>query len=392
MSKRVGMEVSIAVSEAVKLANTDVIAAYPITPQTHIVEHLSELVADGELDAEFICVESEHSAMSACVGASAAGARSYTATASQGLALMNEIVFIASSMRLPIVMTLANRSLSGPLSIWNDHSDTMSIRDCGWIQYFVENGQEAFDHTLIAFRAAEDPAVSIPAIINMDGFILTHVIEPHVMMSQEDVDKFLPPFKPIHRLDPTKPVTMGDFAMPEIFTEIKAAQEAALRGSRPTIDKAWEEFGALTGRHYKAVESYRTEGAEVLMVAMGAMAETAMMAVDHMRDKGLPIGLIKIRLWRPFPTEDLLAAVGDAQKLVVIDRAIGFGAAANPVASELASVFYNHENRPRIFNTVLGLAGRDVSVHEFEDLLKKALDADRRPGPVGDFEILGVRE
>jgi len=386
------MEVSIAVSEAVKLANTDVIAAYPITPQTHIVEHLSELVADGELDAEFICVESEHSAMSACVGASAAGARSYTATASQGLALMHEIVFIASSMRLPIVMTVANRSLSGPLSIWNDHSDTMASRDCGWIQYFVENGQEAFDHTLIAFRAAEDPKVSIPAIINMDGFILTHVIEPHIIMTQEEVDRFLPPFKPIHRLDPTKPVTMGDFAMPDIFTEIKASQEHALRASRPVIDQAWKEFGEITGRHYQAVETYRTEGAQVIMVAMGAMAETAMMAVDHMRDQGLPIGLVKIRLWRPFPTEDLLAAVGDAQKLVVLDRAIGFGAAANPVASELAAVFYSHENRPRIFNTVLGLAGRDVDVHEFEEVLKHALDADRRPGPVGDYEILGVRE
>jgi pyruvate ferredoxin oxidoreductase alpha subunit len=392
MSKRVGMEVSIAVSEAVKLANTDVIAAYPITPQTHIVEHLSELVADGELDAEFICVESEHSAMSACVGASAAGARSYTATASQGLALMHEIVFIAASMRLPIVMTVANRSLSGPLSIWNDHSDTMASRDCGWVQYFVENGQEAFDHTLIAFRVAEDPAVSLPTIINMDGFILTHVIEPHILMTQEEVDRFLPPFRPIHRLDPLKPVTMGAFAMPDMFTEVKAAQEAALRNSRPVIDQAWKEFGELTGRHYRAVETYRTEGAKVLMVAMGAMAETAMMAVDHMRDKGLPIGLVKLRLWRPFPTQDLLTAVGDAQKLVVLDRAIGFGAAANPVASELASVFYSHENRPRIFNTVLGLAGRDVSVHEFEDVLKKALDADRRPGPVGDYEILGVRE
>ncbi len=190
----------------------------------------------------------------------------------------------------------------------------------------------------------------------------------------------------------TKPVTMGDFATPDLFTEIKKAQEMALRGSRPTIDKAWEEFGEQTGRHYKAVETYRTEGAKVMMVAMGAMAETAMMAVDHMRDKGLPIGLVKIRLWRPFPTEDLLAAVGNAEKLVVLDRAIGFGAAANPVASELAAVFYSHENRPRIFNTVLGLAGRDVSVHEFEEVLQKALDADRRPGPIGDYEILGVRE
>ena len=392
MSKRVGMEVSIAVSEAVKLARTEVIAAYPITPQTHIVEHLSEIVADGELDAEFICVESEHSAMSACVGGSAAGARSYTATASQGLALMNEIVFIAASLRLPIVMTVANRSLSGPLSIWNDHSDTMSVRDCGWIQYFVENGQEAFDHTVIAFRVGEDPAVSIPVMVNMDGFILTHVIEPHILMTQEEVDRFLPPFKPVNVLDPNKPVTMGAFAMPDMFTEVKTAQEMALRNARPTIDKAWKEFGEITGRQYSAVEAYKAEGAKVLLVAMGAMAETTMGAIDRMRDRGLPVGLVKLRLWRPFPGEDLLELAGHAEKLVVIDRTISFGSAANPVAAEISSLFYSQENRPSIFNHVIGLAGRDVHVEQFEEMIQQALDADDRPGPVGEFEILGARE
>ena len=392
MSKRVGMEVSIAVSEAVKLARTEVIAAYPITPQTHIVEHLSEIVADGELDAEFICVESEHSAMSACVGGSAAGARSYTATASQGLALMNEIVFIAASLRLPIVMTVANRSLSGPLSIWNDHSDTMSVRDSGWIQYFVENGQEAFDHTVIAFRVGEDPSVSIPVMVNMDGFILTHVIEPHILMTQEEVDRFLPPFKPVNMLDPNKPVTMGAFAMPDMFTEVKTAQEMALRNARPTIDKAWKEFGEITGRQYSAVEAYKAEGAKVLLVAMGAMAETAMGAIDRMRDRGLPVGLVKLRLWRPFPGEDLLELAGHAEKLVVIDRAISFGSAANPVAAEISSLFYSQENRPSIFNHVIGLAGRDVHVEQFEEMIQQALDADGRPGPVGEFEILGARE
>ena len=392
MPKRVGMEVSIAVAEAVKLARTEVIAAYPITPQTHIVEHLSELVADGELDAEFICVESEHSAMSACVGSSAAGARSFTATASQGLALMNEVVFIASSLRMPIVMVVANRSLSGPLSIWTDHSDTMSVRDCGWIQVFVENGQEAFDHTIIAFRVAEDRKVSIPVMVNMDGFILTHVIEPHVLMSQEDVDRFLPPFQPVNVLDTNHPVTMGDFAMPDIFTEVKKAQEVALRNSRPVIDQAWQEFGALTGRHYQAVEAYRTEDAKVLLVAMGAMAETAMVAVDQLRERGQPVGLIKLRLWRPFPCEDLLRLAGHAEKLVVMDRAISFGAVSNPVVTELAALFYDQEERPRIFNWVIGLAGRDVHVSQFEDMLQQALEADRRPGPVGAFEILGVRE
>ena len=392
MSKRVGMEVSIAVAEAVRLADADVVAAYPITPQTHIVEHLSELVADGDLDAEFVCVESEHSAMSACVGSSAAGARSFTATASQGLALMHEILFIASSMRLPIVMTVANRSLSSPLSIWNDHSDIMASRDCGWIQYFVENGQEAFDHVLIAFRVAEEPEVSLPAIVNLDGFILSHMIEPHVLLSEDEVARFLPPFRPTYRLDPDKPVTMGDFAMPDFYTEVKKAQETALRNARPTIEKGWQEFAALTGRRYRAVEPYRTDGAEVLMVSMGALGETASVAIDRMRDRGLPVGLVKLRLWRPFPAEDLLRTLGEARKLVVLDRAISFGAASNPVAAEIASLFYHREPRPRIFNTVVGLGGRDVRVEDFESVLERALHGEGRPAPVGDYELIGVRE
>ena len=392
MSKRVGMEVSIAVAEAVKLANADVIAAYPITPQTHIVEHLSELVADGELDAEYICVESEHSAMSACVGSSAAGAHSFTATASQGLALMHEILFIASSMRLPIVMTVANRSLSGPLSIWNDHSDVMASRDCGWIQYFVENGQEAFDHVLIAFRVAEDPDVLLPVIVNLDGFILSHMIEPHILLGEEEAAGYLPRFQAKHRLDPDNPLSMGDFATPEFYTEVKKAQEVALRNARPTIDKAWREFKKLTGRGYQAVETYKADGAEVLLLSMGALGETASVAVDRMREKGLPVGLVKLRLWRPFPGEDLVRTLGGAEKVVVLDRALSFGAATNPVAAEVASLFYDSDTRPRILNKVVGLGGRDVRVEDFEDILQEALDADRHPGPIADYEIIGVRE
>jgi pyruvate ferredoxin oxidoreductase alpha subunit len=386
------MEVSIAVAEAVKLANADVIAAYPITPQTHIVEHLSELVADGDLDAEYVCVESEHSAMSAVVGSSAAGARSFTATASQGLALMHEILFIASSMRLPIVMTVANRALSGPLSIWNDHSDIMASRDCGWIQYFVENGQEAFDHVLIAFRVAEDPEVSLPAIVNLDGFILSHMIEPHMLLDDEEVARFIPPFVPRHRLDPDNPVTMGDFAMPDFYTEVKKGQEMALRDARAVIDKGWQEFADLTGRKYQAVESYKTEGAEILMLSMGALGETASVAVDRMREQGLPVGLVKLRLWRPFPSEDLLKALDQAKKIVVLDRAISFGAATNPVAAEVASLLYDMEPRPCIFNNVVGLGGRDVRVEDFEAIVKKAMQGHSYPGPVGDYELIGVRE
>ncbi|MBA4358876.1 MAG: pyruvate ferredoxin oxidoreductase, partial [Desulfovibrio sp.] len=213
MAQRVGLEVSLACAEAVKLANVDVIAAYPITPQTHIVEHLAELVADGHLDAEFVPVESEHSAMSACVGSSAAGARTFTSSSAQGLALMHEILFIASAMRLPIVMAVANRSLSGPLSIWNDHSDIMAERDIGWVQTFAENGQEVLDLMLHAFKVGEDPRVILPVIVNMDGFLLTHVIEPMEMPDQAEADAYLPPFAPQQRLDIAKPISMGGVGM-----------------------------------------------------------------------------------------------------------------------------------------------------------------------------------
>lgn len=230
MGKRIGLEVSLAVSEAVKMARVDAVAAYPITPQTHIVEELSQMVADGDLDADFIMVESEHSAMSACCGTSAVGARTFTATAAQGLALMHEILFIASGLRLPIVMAIANRALSAPISIWGDHSDVMAERDTGWIQFFAETGQEAFDLTIQAFKIAEDKRVLTPAAVNLDGFTLSHVIEPFDMPDQEEVDAFLPTFEPQVILDPDNPVTMGPVGFPEIYTEIKKQQNEALLG------------------------------------------------------------------------------------------------------------------------------------------------------------------
>ncbi|MDP3182064.1 MAG: pyruvate ferredoxin oxidoreductase, partial [Desulfobaccales bacterium] len=290
MAHRVGMEVSIAVSHAVQLARAEAIAAYPITPQTHIVEHLSSLVANGDLDAEFITVESEHSAISACIGTSAAGARTYTATSSQGLVLMFEILFIASAMRFPIVMTVANRALSGPLNIWNDHSDIMAARDIGWIQIFVENGQEAFDHSIMAFKIAENHKVLLPTIVNLDGFILSHVVEALEMLDQETVDKFLPAYHPRFRLDPKQPVTMGAFAMPEMYTEMKMAHQMALTNSYEHILKVWKEYGKLTGRQYQPVERYKTKGAKVLLLTMGCLSEVAEIAVDELREAGVPVG------------------------------------------------------------------------------------------------------
>jgi len=392
MGKRVGIEVSLAAAEAIKMANADVIAAYPITPQTHIVEHLSELVADGELDAEFIPVESEHSAMSVCCGSSAVGARTFTCTSSQGLALMNEIVFIAASLRLPIVMILANRSMSGPLSIWNDHSDVMSVRDCGWIQVFVENGQEVFDHVMFAFRVAESAQVSLPLIVNMDGFILTHVIEPIEFWDQEAVDRYLPDFKPVNSLHPDHPVTMGAFGLPGIFTETKKAQNEALINSKPEILAAWKEMGDIVGRYYSPVETYQAEDAETVFLVMGSFGETVSLAVDELRAQGKSVGLVKLRLWRPFPFEEFREAVGGAKRIIVIDRAISYGGPGGPVASEIRSLLYGEENMPTVTNFLCGLAGRDVTADDFMAMYEETERMAKGKVRQEDYIISGVRE
>ena len=392
MGERHGIEVSLAAAEAVQMANVDVVAAYPITPQTHIVEHLAELVANGELDAEFIPVESEHSAMSVCCGSSAVGARTFTCTSSQGLALMNEIVFIVPCMRLPVVMILANRSLSGPLSIWNDHSDVMSIRDCGWIQVFTENGQEVFDHVMFAFRVAEAQSVSLPVIVHLDGFILTHVIEPIEFWEKETVKKYLPDFVPVNRLHPDSPSTMGAFGMPGIFTEAKKLQDDVLINSKPEIIKAWKELGDLTGRYYKPVETYQAEDAETLFFTMGSFGETVSIAVDELREHGKSVGQVKLRLWRPFPFEEFREAVKKAKKIIVLDRAVSFGGQGGPVAAELRSVLYKEKHMPVIVNFICGLAGRDVTVEDYIAMYEKAEKIAKRKPREEDYIIYGVRE
>ena len=238
---------------------------------------------------------------------------------------MSEITYIASGLRLPIVMIISNRTLSAPLSIWNDHSDVMSIRDCGWIQLFTENGQEVYDHVFIAYRLGEDRKVLLPVIVNMDGFILSHVIEPIELIEQEKIDQFLLPYQPLYRLHPDRPVTMGAFALPSIFAETKKVQEVALQSSMPKIVETWKAFGDMTGRYYKPIETYKAEDAETLLVTMGSFGETASVAVDMMREEGRSVGLMKIRLWRPFPFDELKRATLGAKQLVVIDRAVSVG-------------------------------------------------------------------
>jgi pyruvate ferredoxin oxidoreductase alpha subunit len=389
-AKRVGMEVSIAVSYAVQLARAEAIAAYPITPQTHIVEHLSSLVANGELDAEFVNVESEHSAISTCIGMSAAGARTYTATSSQGLALMNEILYIVSAMRFPIVMTVANRALSAPLSIWNDHSDIMGARDIGWIQVFVENGQEAFDHSVMAFKIAENHDVLLPIIVNLDGFILSHVVEALEMVDQSTVDKFLPPYVPRHQLDTKNPVTMGAFALPEIYTEVKMNHQVTLTKSYDHILKVWDEWGKLTGRQYRPVERYKTEEAKVLLLTMGCLSEVAEIAVDELRDQGLPVGLLKLRMWRPFPFKDLRDAVNGAELLIVCDRALSLGGVGGPVMSEVRSALYPLTQKPTTLGYIMGLGGRDVNPGNVKEIVARA-QQEASQGPQAEFHLYGVR-
>jgi len=390
MSKRVGLEASHAAAEAARMADVDVIAAYPITPQTHIPERLAEMVADGELTAAYIPVESEHSAMSACLGAVAVGARTFTATAGPGLEYMHNVLYVASAMRLPVVMTVANRALSAPLSIWGDHSDAMAVRDTGWIQVFCQNSQEAFDMTLWAFRVGEDPSVLLPVMVHFDGFHLTHVTEPVILPEQEEVDRFLPKFHYPYALDPDKPMTLGAFAPPDIYSETKIAQEVATRKSKAVAIQGFKELGDVFGRHYHAIEPYKTEGAKTLLLTMGSFGETAKTVIDTKRNKGESVGLINLRLWRPFPFEELRQAAKGARTLIVFDRCISFGGPGGPVASEVKSALYNEKERSRVVSFIGGLGGRDMSAKDFEYVI----DRGRQIAETGSeelFEAVGIR-
>jgi len=389
MSKRIGLEASFATAEAARMADVDVIAAYPITPQTHIPERLAEMVADGELNAAYVPVESEHSAMSACLGAAAVGARTFTATAGQGLELMHEVVYAASSMRYPVVMTVCNRALSAPLSVWGDHSDAMAVRDTAWIQVFCQNSQEAFDLTLWAFRVGEDPKVLFPVMVHLDGFHLSHVTEPVILPEQEEVDRFLPRFHYPFALDPNRPMTHGGFGPPDIYSEAKIAQELAFRQSKEVVLQGWKEFGDIFGRYYRPVESYRIEGAKTLLMTMGSFTETAKIVIDDRRDKGEAIGLISLRLWRPFPFEEFRQAVKDAKIIIIFDRCISSGM-GGPVFSEVRSALYNEEARPKVISFIGGLGGRNMSEKDFDYVINRGKEIVEK-GSEKMFETVGIR-
>ena len=389
MSKRVALEASHAVAEAVRMVDTDLIAAYPITPQTHIPERLAEMVSNGELNAAYIPVESEHSAMSACLGSAAVGARTFTTTAGQGLELMHEVVYVASSMRFPIVMAICNRALSAPLSVWGDHSDAMAVRDTGWIQVFCENNQEAFDLTLWAFRVGEDPEVLFPVMVHLDGFTLSHVTEPMVLPEQSEVDRFLPKFQYRFALNPDKPMTHGAFGPPDIYAETKLAQEMAFVKTKKEILRGWKEFGDIFGRYYSPVELYKAEGAKTLLLTMGSFSETAKIVIDERQSRGESIGLVRLRLWRPFPFEEFRQALKSAETLIVFDRSISSGM-GGPVFSEVKAALYDEEKRPRVVNIIGGLGGRDMPVKDFEYVIDRGREIAEK-GSEKVIETVGIR-
>jgi pyruvate ferredoxin oxidoreductase alpha subunit len=352
------IEGSLAVAEAARLCRPDVVSAYPITPQTHIVENLAEMVANCTLDAEYITVESEFSALSACLGAVAAGSRAYSATSSQGLALMFEVCFNLAGMRLPMAMTIANRAISAPLSIWNDQQDSISLRDSGWLQFYAEDNQEAADLHYLAYRVAEDPEILLPAMICFDGFILSHTYEPVDMPVQEEVDAYLPRFAPLQRLDAQDPISFGMFTFPEYYMEFRYAIDQALQRSKKKIMAAGKEFEERFGRDYSAlVEGYRLEDAETVLVAMGSLCGTAKDAIDEMRAAGKKVGLLKIRTYRPFPAGEIAGALQGAKRVAVLDKNISLGS-KGAVGLEVKDVLYG--SGIPVLDYIVGLGGRDL--------------------------------
>lgn len=365
------LEGSIAVAEMIKMCKPGVISAYPITPQTHIVEELAKIVADGKLDAQFVNVESEHSAASVVLGGSAAGARVYTSTSSQGLLYMAEVLFNIAGMRLPVVLTCANRSVSAPINIWNDHQDSMTIRDAGWIQFYVENIQEAIDFHPIAYKLAEDKSVMLPVMVCMDGFILTHGIEVLDMPTQEQIDSFLPPYRPEYKLDVEKPMTMGPLVDPDCYMETRYAIAETLKDVIKKVPEITSDFAKAFGRTYNGlVEEYRVKDAEKVLVAMGSVCGTIKDVVDELRNKGKKVGLLKIVTYRPFPYQQVYDVLKNIPKVAVVEKAVSLGA-WGPLYSEIKSLFFNKKKKPQTISSfIAGLGGRDITRDSIKEVLR----------------------
>ncbi len=385
------VEGSYAIADAVRCCSPDVVSVYPITPQTHIVEHLSEFVADGKLDCEYINVDSEFSSLSSLIGASAAGARTYTSTTSQGLALMFEVLYNVSGMRLPIVMTTVNRALSAPLSIWNDQQDSLGARDSGWIQIYAENVQEAIDLTPMLYKISEDPNILTPSMSCMDGFILTHVYEPVEFLDEEKVKEFLPPFRPEYVLDPKNPKTFGAFADPSWFTEFKYLQFKAMERAKKKIAEVSKEFEEVFGRGYGGlIDTYAMDDAEIALVTMGSVVGTVKEAIDELRSEGVKVGLVKIRSYRPFPADELKGALKDANVAAVIEKDLSMGY-ESALLTDLKGAFYNSSARMPVIGFAAGLGGRDIGIKHIRAMVEKASKV-KDAGIESEFEIFDVKQ
>lgn len=372
-AKMVVVEGSFATAHAVKTARPQVISAYPITPQTHIVEDLSQMIADAEIpNCEYINVEAEFSAISALIGASAAGARTYSATTSQGLYLMHEALFNAAGMRLPIVMTVVNRAVSAPINIWNDQQDSISQRDAGWIQIYAEDTQEAADLVLQAYRIAEDKEIMLPVMVCMDGFLLSHVYDPVVLMDQAEADRYLPPFKPENYLDPKNPKSFGTFADPASYTEFRYDIERAMKKALVKIEEASKEFGDITGRYHGGlVEGYCLDDAEVVIVSMGSVLGSIKEVVDEYRARGEKIGVLKVRSFRPFPGEAVAKALSGAKAVAVVDKSISLGRYEGILFTEIKASLYNTDVRVPITGYIVGLGGRDIRAEHIKEIIEE---------------------
>jgi len=393
MSNTVAVTGNQAVAVAMKQINPDVCAAYPITPSTEIMQRFAAYVADGEVDTEFVTVESEHSAMSACIGASAAGGRVMTATSSQGLALMWEMLFIASGMRLPIVMAVVNRALSAPINIHGDHSDTMGARDSGWIQLYSENAQETYDNLIQAIKIAEHQDVRLPAMVCMDGFIISHSIESMEFLPDEVVREFIGEFKPdMPLLDVEKPVTYGPLVLPDYYIEFKRAQHEAMKNVDSVVLKVAEEFEKISGRKYGLFEAYKIdEDTDMVLVILNSAAGTAKDVIDVYREKGIKIGLLKPRLFRPFPYEEIAKLLSKVKIVAVLDRADSFGG-FGPLYMEIASSLSINNSKPLMLNRIYGLGGRDFMPEHAEMVIKQMKEALNKGEVTVKKDYLGVRE
>ena len=357
------------IAYAFKLARVQVIPAYPITPSTLVPEKVSELIANGEMKAEFVPVESEHSAISAAIGASAKGVRVGTATASQGLALMHEVLFIASGMRLPIVMGIGNRALSAPINIWCDHQDMMSQRDTGWMQFYAESNQEGLDLGIMAYKIAEDSRVLLPAMIGIDAFVLTHTVEPVDMPDQKLVDEFLGEFKPNYvTLDTEKPATLGSFGFPEHFMEFKYGQWTGMERAKRVIDEVFNKFEEQFGRKYRKVCGEFMEDADIVLVTMGSMTSTTRAFIKKKREEGKKVGLVKLTVFRPFPREEIREILKNAKVVAVMERDISFGF-GGAVYAEISSSLSKMNNKPKILDFIVGLGGRDITFKTLDEVL-----------------------